>query len=183
MSVDYRLVGGAPAPACHQDVMCAVRYVHASADKHNVDPSRIFLIGQSAGSHLAALAATLGDGPCGRTGGWEDASDAIAAAVCVAGPFDLVGDHCGPSAVSTWAHYWEPRSSVAFAPWTQLLHEMSSSPPVDGEVARRLASPINHVTSSTPPLLIFASACDYSAPLANSEAMVAAMQTAGTSRV
>jgi dipeptidyl aminopeptidase/acylaminoacyl peptidase len=96
---------------------------------------------------------------------------------------DLVGDHGSDSAkgpyMSTWAHYWEPRSSVTFAPWTQVMHEMSSHPPTDGTAARRLASPINHVTAKTPPLLIFASACDYSGPLANNEAMVAAMKEVG----
>jgi poly(3-hydroxybutyrate) depolymerase len=49
MSLDYRLVGCTPAPACYQDFQCAIRYVHAQAGEYNVDASRIFLIGQSAG--------------------------------------------------------------------------------------------------------------------------------------
>src|SRR4051812_44316720 len=52
MSIDYRLVGCTPAPACYQDFQCAIRYVHAHADEYNVDTNRIVLIGQSAGGHL-----------------------------------------------------------------------------------------------------------------------------------
>ena len=49
MSIDYRLVGCSPAPACYQDFQCAIRYVHAHADELNVDPKRIFLIGPLSG--------------------------------------------------------------------------------------------------------------------------------------
>src|SRR3954469_25494261 len=100
MSVDYRLVGCTPAPACYQDFQCAIRYVHANADKYNIDTSRIFLIGQSAGGHLVSLAATLGDGPWPRTGGWDKASNDFCAAISVAGAYDL------PSL--SWGNIWTP---------------------------------------------------------------------------
>ena len=38
MSIDYRLVGCSPAPACYQDLQCAIRYVHAHAKQYNIDP-------------------------------------------------------------------------------------------------------------------------------------------------
>jgi acetyl esterase/lipase len=84
MSIDYRLKGCTPAPACYQDLQCAIRYVHAHAKELNVDTQRIFLIGQSAGGHMVSLAATLGDGDYPRTGGWENASNEIVAAISVA---------------------------------------------------------------------------------------------------
>src|SRR5882762_435590 len=46
MSIDYRLKESTPAPACYQDFQCAIRFVHAHADKYNIDAKRIFLIGQ-----------------------------------------------------------------------------------------------------------------------------------------
>src|SRR5262245_28972986 len=49
MSIDYRLKDCSPAPACYQDLQCAIRFVHANADKYNIDTKRIFLIGKSAG--------------------------------------------------------------------------------------------------------------------------------------
>jgi hypothetical protein len=57
-----------------------------------VDTNRIFVIGQSAGGHLSALCATLGDGVLEKTGGWESASSKVAAAIAVAGPFELEPD-------------------------------------------------------------------------------------------
>ena len=32
MSIDYRLVGGSPAPAPYLDLLCAIRWIHAHAD-------------------------------------------------------------------------------------------------------------------------------------------------------
>ncbi|MEK6249086.1 MAG: alpha/beta hydrolase, partial [Planctomycetales bacterium] len=84
MSIDYRLVDCTPAPACYQDLQCAIRYVHANAKRYNIDTNRIFLIGQSAGGHMVSLAATSGDGPFSRTGGWKEASNEFRAAISVA---------------------------------------------------------------------------------------------------
>ena len=100
MSVDYRLKGTTPAPACYQDVQCAIRYVHEHAQKYNVDTNRIFLIGQSAGGHMVSLAATLGDGPYPRTGGWEKSSNDFRAAISVAAAYDLVA--------LDWGALWTP---------------------------------------------------------------------------
>src|SRR4029450_10475983 len=39
MSIDYRLVGGSPAPASYLDPLCAIRWVHAHAEEYRIDPS------------------------------------------------------------------------------------------------------------------------------------------------
>ncbi len=89
MTIDYRLVGGSPAPAPHQDMLTAIRWLHAHAGEYNVDPDRIYLIGNSSGGHLVALAATLGDGPYEKLGDWEDARSDVRAVISVAGAYDL----------------------------------------------------------------------------------------------
>src|SRR4029078_9286966 len=89
MSIDYRLKNCTPAPACYQDLQCAIRYVDAHAKEFHIDPKRIFLIGQSAGGHLVSLAATVGDGTYPRTGGWEEASKDIGAEISVEAAHDL----------------------------------------------------------------------------------------------
>ncbi len=89
MTIDYRLVGCSAPPACYQDVQCAIRWVHAHADKYPIDKDRLFLIGMSAGGHLVSLAATLGDGPFARTGGWEKSSNDIRGVISLSGPYDL----------------------------------------------------------------------------------------------
>ena len=62
MSIDYRLVGGSPAPAPFLDLLCAIRWLHAHAEEYRIDPERIYLIGQSAGGQLVSLVATIGEG-------------------------------------------------------------------------------------------------------------------------
>ena len=151
-SIDYRLVGCTPAPACYQDMQCAIRYMHAHAEKYNIDTDRIFLIGQSAGGHLVSLAATLGDGPFERTGGWEDASNDFRAAISVAANYELT--------TLSWGNIWTP----------------ASGDPIE---ARTLASPVNHITKKMKPLLILHSDNDRSVPIDNALGMVKALETAG----
>lgn len=151
MSIDYRLTAGTPAPACYQDMQCAIRFVHANAEKYNVDTDRIFLIGQSAGGHMVSLAATMGDGPFPRTGGWNDASNEFRAAISVAAAYDL------PSL--DWGKIWKQANS-------------------DQDKARELASPNNHVSKEMKPLLILHSDTDRSVPIANALKMVDVLEKA-----
>jgi acetyl esterase/lipase len=64
-----------------QDVAAAIDWVKAHAKTFNVDPSRIGLIGDSAGGHLAMLAGTTGSGPATGSGrvklvvSWSGLSD------------------------------------------------------------------------------------------------------------
>ena len=153
MSIDYRLVGCTPAPACYQDVQCAIRFVHTFAKTFNIDTKRIFLIGQSAGGHMVSLAATFGDGPFPRTGGWEKSSNDFRAAISVAANYELT--------TLSWGNIWTPSRGDAIA-------------------ARKLASPVNHVTGKTKPLLILHSDNDRSVPIANALLMIDALKKAKT---
>lgn len=154
MSIDYRLVGCTPAPACYQDLQCAIRYVHAHADKYGIDTDRIFLIGQSAGGHMVSLAATLGDGTFARTGGWEEAENDFRAAISVAANYELT--------TLSWGNIWTP----------------TAGDPVE---ARKLASPVNHVSKDIKPLCILHSDNDRSVPIENALLMVEALKKAGAS--
>jgi len=152
MNIEYRLVTCSPAPACYQDVQCAIRWVHAHKEKYQLDTDRLFLIGMSAGGHLVSLAATLGDGRFPRTGGWEDAPNTIAGAISVSGAYDLRR--------LDWGSGWIPPGE----PWDE---------------ARQYASPIEHVSAPMPPLLILHSDDDGSVPIAQATAMVETLENAG----
>ncbi len=58
VSIDYRLVPAVTAKECTEDTAAAVAKVRSIAEKNGGDPNRIFLMGHSAGAHLAALVAT-----------------------------------------------------------------------------------------------------------------------------
>lgn len=156
MSIDYRLVGCTPAPACYQDLQCAIRFVHQHAADYNVDADRIFLIGQSAGGHMVSLAATLGDGPFARTGGWEQASNDFRAVISVAANYELT--------TLSWGNIWTPAEG-------------------DAMEARKLASPVNHVRKEMRPLLVLHSDNDQSVPIDNALLMVDALKKAGAPHV
>ncbi len=156
MSIDYRLVGATPAPACYQDFQCAIRWVHAHAKELNVDTDRIYLMGQSAGGHMVSLAATLGDGPYKRTGGWEDASNEFAAVISVAANYELT--------TLSWGNIWTP----------------AKGDPIE---ARKTASPVNHVRKDMKPLCIIHADNDRSVPIDNALGMVEALERAEAEHV
>ena len=152
MSIDYRLVTCAPAPAAYQDVLCAIRWVHAHAHEYGLDRRRVFLIGMSSGGHLASLAATLGEGRFPKTGGWDDFPADFRAAVCVSGAYDIVSLDWGAG----WAPPGEPFPD-----------------------ARLYASPIRHVGPDNAPQLILHSDDDPSIPIEQVLRMTAALEAAG----
>lgn len=152
MSIDYRLITCSPAPACYQDLLCAIRWVHANSRKYRLDCNRIYLIGMSAGGHMVSLAATLGDGAFARTGGWEDFPTRIRAAISVSGAYDLVQ--------LDWGAGWCP---------------LGESYPA----AREYASPIRHVSAENRPLLVLHSDDDPSVPIDQAERMAAALRAVG----
>jgi acetyl esterase/lipase len=151
MTIDSRLVGCSPPPACYQDVQCAIRWVHAHKDKYPIDADRIFLFGMSAGGHLVSLAATLGDGPYLRTGGWPKHSNDVRGVISLSGPYDLEK--------LSWGTLWKPAAG-------------------DQMEARKQASPIRHVSAKTKPILILHSDNDGSVPIQQAIEMAEVLEKA-----
>ena len=152
MSIDYRLVGGSPAPAPQLDLLCAIRWLHAHAEEYRVDPERIYLIGQSAGGQMVSLVATAGEAGFPRVGGWEKARTDVRAVISVAATYELNS--------LSWGNLWTP---------------------IDGKVeeARRHASPMTHVKPGMKPLLVIHSDDDKSVPVQQAADMVEKLKAAG----
>ncbi len=95
-NVEYRLAQeGGVYPANLMDVKCAVQWIALHAKDYGLDGSRIGVVGESAGAHLALLLATTEgradlDPKCGG-------SDKLVAAVGFSGPYDLYAVEHGPS--------------------------------------------------------------------------------------
>jgi len=90
-AMNYRLAPFHPFPAAVEDVQASVSWVRDHAFEFGLDPARIGSIGGSAGGHLSAMLATLGEGR-------RDRGSRIAAAASWAGPMDLNPDQFGPDA-------------------------------------------------------------------------------------
>jgi acetyl esterase/lipase len=161
MSIDYRLVGGSPAPAPQLDLLCAIRWLHAHAEEYRIDPERVYLIGQSAGGQMVSLVATAGEAGFPRAGGWANARTDVRAVISVAAAYELNS--------LSWGNLWTPLDSA-------------QGKPVDGrplDDARRHASPISHVSAATRPLLVIHSDDDKSVPVQQAADMVEKLTAAG----
>jgi len=99
-----------------------------------------------------SLAATLGEGSFKRTGVWEDQPHDFRAAICVAAPYDLNK--------LDWGNGWTP-------------------PGEEPVLARKLASPIHHVSAKMKPVLVIHSDDDHSVPVRQALDMVEAVKKAG----
>ena len=152
MSIDYRLVGGSPAPAPQLDLLCAIRWLHAHAEEYRIDPERVYLIGQSAGGQMVSLVATAGEAGFPRVGGWEKARTDVRAVISVAATYELNS--------LSWGNLWTP---------------------IDGKVeeSRRHASPITHVNPAMRPLLVIHSDDDKSVPVQQANEFVEKLKAAG----
>lgn len=154
--VDYRLSGEAPHPAQLADVQAAIRFVRAHAQALGIDPERIGVFGESAGGHLAALAALTGDAPAEPPTGRG-----------VLGPSSAV------------------QAAVAFYPVTDLLAMEQEAPGLlllgptaDAEVARQ-ASPLHHARPDGPPLLVVHGDADVVVPVDQGERLAEAIRGVG----
>jgi acetyl esterase/lipase len=160
-SVDYRLSAEATFPAPLHDVKAAVRWLRGHAPDLGLDADRFALWGESAGGHLAALAALTADsadptleGDVGITG----ASSAVGAVV----------DWYAPSDMVTIGRDAQPDSPVA-----QLLG--GTSPRLAA-----LASPTEHAHPGAPPFLCMHGTEDAVVPYAQSEQLAAMLHAYGT---
>jgi acetyl esterase len=164
MNIDYRLVNNTPAPGCYQDMYTAIRWLHAHAGEYGIDVKRIYLMGNSSGGHEVALAATLGEGPYGKTGGWDNESEDFRAAISFSGAYDLN--------TLSWGNLWTPLAGSASTGFTTLAGAAL-------EEARRVASPLRHVSAQNKPMLLLHSDDDRSVPIQQAVDMDKALTAAG----
>lgn len=161
ITVNYRLTGEAPFPACIEDVMCAVRWFRAHAKKYNLDPKRIGGYGNSAGAHLVSMlglvqpdAKLAGDGP------YQEQSSLLQAVCASATPTDF--------------SLFRGRRSKEGGEQRQGF--------VPAEL-KKLCSPITHVRADAPPFLLIQGTSDNTVNVNHGDTFVATMKKAGAKDV
>jgi acetyl esterase/lipase len=122
-------------PAAAQDVVAAVRFIQAQSAALDLDPSRIGLMGDSAGAHLVSLVALTG-GSLGLAIDNALPDDLpIRAVIAVYGVYDLLAQ---------WEHDQLTR------PRDQITEDLLGSSPLDDKLAYLKASPITYTTTKAP---------------------------------
>lgn len=167
VAVQYRLTGRACFPAQIHDCKAAVRFMRANADKYNIDPARIGVMGSSAGAHLGLLLATSGDvkeleGDLGNA----DQSSRVQAAVSFAGPTDLAAWY------ATGVNY------TADTP-DSIMTKFLGGPFKDNKDVAKAASPTTHISSDDPPFLLVHGRADSAVAISQAELMVEKLTAAG----
>lgn len=169
VNVEYRLGRVSLAPAAVEDCRCALHWVFANAKRFNFDPERVVLQGGSSGGHLALTTGMLTpaagfDHECrGPENYWSQAPGTsgdprVAAIVNWFGIADVLDELHGPNAKG-YAVVW-----------------VGNQPNAD-EIAKRV-SPINYVTSSTPPIITIHGDHDALVPYAQSVRLHKALDAA-----
>ena len=81
---DYRLSGEAHWPAQIEDIKCAIRFLRSHHENLGLDPARIGITGDSAGGHLALMAAVASE--FDGDGGFADEPSDVHAVGAMYGP-------------------------------------------------------------------------------------------------
>ena len=159
INVDYRLVPDGTFPSAVDDVFCALAFVQTHPDELGIDPSRIAVMGYSAGGHLIGMLAAGNDVaelqddscPSGR-------ATTPAAAISAAGPMDLPALGTG-----------------------SVVEDFVGVPFAEDPARWALASPQTHVTGDEPPFLFVHAEHDLIVQIEQSEHMAATLRNAGVS--
>lgn len=142
VACEYRLVPESPWPAQIHDVKAALRWMRANAPTLGIDPGRIAIEGNSAGAHLALLAAGTPDlEEFEGDGGHAGVPTAVAAAIGVYAP----------------TLFWHEETERGGVP-ILALHDAPST-----ELARA-ASPVSYVNDHFPPTLLIHGTADTLVP-------------------
>jgi arylformamidase len=149
--IRYPLAPRHKFPAQPEDVAKAVAHLHRVAAQYNLDTKRVFLMGHSAGAHLASLVAL--DGRYLRDAGAP--AGAVAGVIAVSGIYDLGADSLARRAAELVV-------------------------PVFGADARtrRTASPVTHARGA-PPFLVLSAENDFDGFQADARRFATRLRAAG----
>jgi acetyl esterase/lipase len=153
-SVDYRLSPVAPFPAQIHDIKAAIRFLRAISSRYGYRSDRIAIAGDSAGGHLAALVGTMN--------GHQELEGTIGDHLDQSSKVQAIIDYYGPTNLMTIVGQSTPHGIGVRVPALQLL--LRGQPEDNPELAK-LASPVEHVDASDPPLLLIHGDQDSQVPI------------------
>jgi acetyl esterase/lipase len=163
-TIDYRLSPRATFPDHLVDVKHGLAWMRRHGPEYGADPGFLVVSGNSAGGHLAALAALTPNDPRYQPG-FEAADTSVDGCVAIYGVYDLADRE----------HLWPDRFGLRLV--QQLV--LKSTPEAEPEAFDR-ASPLVHVRPDAPPFLVLHGVLDGLAPVAGARSFVRALR--GVSR-
>jgi acetyl esterase/lipase len=165
-NIDYRFSTAAPFPAQIQDCNTALNFILAHATNYGISPKQLIIGGGSAGGHLALL---LGLARTERDFG-ADPSIKPLAILDFFGPVDFNRTKADLEAI---------HSEKGLQDFTNAVGRLLGTPVDQPSEKAKLASPINYVSASSPPVLILHGSRDESVPVAQSRRLHEALDQWG----
>ncbi|MCC7437590.1 MAG: alpha/beta hydrolase [Armatimonadetes bacterium] len=135
VTVNYRLTPAVQHPSHADDCAQAVRWVHQRIAEFGGDPNSLFLMGHSAGAHLAAFVALNADVQARN----QFPAGAVRGVVAISGVYNLNTHAESPGFTSL-----------------ELIHEAFGG----SAEALQVASPVHHISDSHPPFLVMVAESD-----------------------
>jgi acetyl esterase/lipase len=151
VSVDYSVTYRSRYPESVEDAKLAIRFIKAHGAEYNLDTSRIALMGESAGGYLTALLGVTGKEKKFDTGGYENYSSEVQAAIPWYPPVQMSGLEIDPDMVKVTVPY-----------------DMKKYDDVT-----------KYVTADVPPFLILHGSGDSLVPVSQGELLYDTLQKAG----
>jgi len=152
LNLNYRLVnGGNLFPTQEHDIRAAVNFISRNSGEYGINKESFVLLGASAGGHLALLQAYKYNEP------------KIKAVIDFFGPTDLVAMYRNP---------WHPLVPYA-------LQMITGTTPDNNAELYKQSSPINFVTATSAPTLIFHGGNDNIVDLSQSKALKKSLEAGG----
>ncbi len=142
-SVNYRLSGEAKFPAQSHDIKGAIRFLRANQKEYGLRANRVFVVGASAGGHLAAQV--------GVTNGHSRLEGSVGGNELVSSDIQGIVSLYGASNLTTILSQSTPHGLSVRVPALDLF---IGGQPDDLVDEARLASPVFHVDREDPPLLM-----------------------------
>ena len=155
-TIEYRLAPAVHWPAPLEDVRCAIRFLRANAAQYHLDPTKFAIMGNSAGGHLANMAAALGGRNIlrGEQLGYADVDDSVQCLISVFSPTDIYKldmDDWFTLFLSERQHGNIVINSDAQDPAEKNHNIMLGFVARENPAGAANASPIDYVTESFPP--------------------------------
>ena len=167
-SLDFRPASRARFPGQVHDIKAALRFVRARAPEYGYDATRIGILGESSGGHLAALV--------GTTNGHAELEGSLGEHLGVSSEVHAIVSYFGASDLLTILAQSTPYGLGIREP---ALKTLLGALPTENEALARLASPVFQVDMRDPPLLLLHGDQDPQMPINQSHELEGAYERAG----
>ena len=168
-------------PEIVEDLNRAVRFIRHQAKDYGIDPERLGVTGSSAGGHLSLMLGTAGKpGDPDAKDPVDRESSRVQAVACFFPPTDFLNYGKQGEIALGRGVLKDFRAPFDFH---ELNRELKALVPITDEArileVGRQISPVTHVTSDDPPVLLIHGDADHLVPIQQAEAMVEKLKGAG----